>query len=161
MEQWNYKPPSEGLGEGKLKGRRRGRWRRRLFFGLYKSLLRGELGPGNAPNFPFFRYRLLANFWAPSPKAPLCFTFSSLFAQKTVSFSAQCKNEFRECNTIDNSTIQGYRACFYRGDGRGGGKIFVKINAYWSEKQNELGRYSFSNICTMLYSTLKYPSLTL
>ena len=56
---------------------------------------------------------------------------------------------------------RGYRTCFYGGNGRGGGKISVKISVCWSEKQNELRRYSFSKICTMLYSTLKYPSLTL
>ena len=56
---------------------------------------------------------------------------------------------------------RGYRTCFYGGNGRGGGRISVKINVCWSEKQNELRRYSFSNICTMLYSTLKYSSLTL
>lgn len=161
IEQGNYKLSSEGLGEGRLKGRGRVRWRRRPFFGLYKSLLRGELEPGNAPNLPFFRCRLPANFLPPSPKAPLCFTFSSLFAQKTVSFSANVKMSSGNVMLLITLLSRGYRTCFYGGNGRGGGKISVKISVCWSEKQNELRRYSFSKICTMLYSTWKYSSLTL
>ena len=161
IEQGNYKLSSEGLGEGRLKGRGRVRWRRRPFFGLYKSLLRGNWSQGMPPIF-LFSVAVSPRIFCPlSPKLLFALLSPPFLHRKPWALARNVKMSSGNVMLLITLLSRGYRTCFYGGNGRRGGKISVKISVCWSEKQNELRRYSFSKICTMLYSTLKYSSLTL
>lgn len=145
-----------GVRGGEIKRKRTGKMKKKTFLlPVQKPPSRGT-GARECPQSSFFPLPSPREFFAPFPLSS-----SLLYFLLPWALARNVKMSSGNVMLLITLLSRGYRTCFYGGNGRGGGKISVKISVCWSEKQNELRRYSFSKICTMLYSTLKYSSLTL
>lgn len=151
-----------GVRGGEIKRKRTGKMKKKTFlWPVQKPPSRGT-GARECPPSSFFSVAVSPRIFCPlSPKLLFSLLSPPFLHRKPWALARNVKMSSGNVMLLITLLSRGYRTCFYGGNGRGGGRISVKINVCWSEKQNELRRYSFSKICTMLYSTLKYSSLTL